>query len=38
MNTHKEDKPAIASDAAMKIILTASPVGIVVFDHDARVL
>ncbi len=31
-------KQAVQSDAAMKIILETSPVGIVVFDHDARVL
>jgi PAS domain S-box-containing protein len=38
MKEHMKHKPPIASDAAMKIILKASPVGIVVFDHDARVL
>jgi PAS domain S-box-containing protein len=31
-------QPAVTSDAAMKIILEASPIGIVVFDQDARVL
>ncbi|MEE4362714.1 MAG: PAS domain-containing protein, partial [Desulfotignum sp.] len=29
---------AVQSETAMKIILEASPVGIVVFDHEARVL
>jgi PAS domain S-box-containing protein len=38
MKEHMGHKPAIESGAAMKTILEASPVGIVVFDHDARVL
>jgi PAS domain S-box-containing protein len=38
MKEHMRHQPAIESDAAMKTILKASPVGIVVFDHDARVL
>ncbi|MCF8093138.1 MAG: PAS domain S-box protein [Desulfotignum sp.] len=37
MKEHMDHKPAVESDAAMKIILEASPIGIVVFDHDARV-
>ncbi len=38
MKEHMGHKPAVESDAAMKIILETSPIGIVVFDHDARVL
>ena len=38
MKEHISQKQSVHSDAAMKIILEASPVGIVVFDHDARVL
>jgi PAS domain S-box-containing protein len=38
MKEPMDHKPAVESDAAMKIILEASPVGIVVFDYDARVL
>jgi PAS domain S-box-containing protein len=38
MKEHMGHKPVVESDAVMRIILEASPVGIVVFDHDARVL
>ena len=38
MEENISHKQAVQSETAMKIILEASPVGIVVFDHDARVL
>ena len=38
MKEHMKHTPAIASDAAVKIILESSPIGIVVFDHDARII
>jgi len=38
MKEYMGHKPAVESEAAMKIILETSPVGIVVFDQDARVL
>ena len=38
MEEHIGHNQTVQSDTAMKIILEASPVGIVMFDHDARVL